>query len=52
VRELYGVRWSPWNQFRLRGSIGTLKLIRPALPGRFREIVPARIAARRVGAAA
>jgi uncharacterized protein (DUF2236 family) len=52
LRAAYGVRWNPAKELRLRGSLHTLKLIRPALPARFREIVPARVAARRaVGAA-
>src|SRR6266516_4452646 len=29
MRDLYGIRWSPLKQFRLRGSIGTMKTIRP-----------------------
>jgi len=48
VRDLYGVRWGPTRQLRLRGSLRTLRLLRPALPGRLREIVPARMASRRV----
>jgi uncharacterized protein (DUF2236 family) len=52
LRQRFGVRWTPFRQFRLRGSIGTLKLVRPILPGRLREIVPARTARMRVSAAA
>ena len=52
MRDGYGVRWTPLKEFRLRGSIRSLKLIRPALPGRLREIMPARMAAERVAAAA
>jgi len=52
LRELYGIRWSPFKQFRLRGSIGTMRAIRPLLPGKIREVVPARMAERRVSAAA
>ena len=48
LRDAYGVRWGSLKQLRLRGSLRTLKLIRPALPVQIREIVPARIAARRV----
>jgi uncharacterized protein (DUF2236 family) len=48
IRELYGVRWSAAKELRLRGSIRTLKLVRPLLPGRFREVLPARAAARRL----
>jgi uncharacterized protein (DUF2236 family) len=48
LREQYGVRWNALREVELRGSIATLKLLRPALPPRIREIVPAREAARRV----
>jgi uncharacterized protein (DUF2236 family) len=48
LREAYGLRWGSLQELRLRGSLRTLKLIRPALPVQIREIVPARIAARRV----
>lgn len=48
LRQRYGVQWSPLKELRLRGSLKSLKLIRPTLPARFREIVPAREAARRV----
>jgi uncharacterized protein (DUF2236 family) len=48
LRSAFGVRWNSAKELRLRSSLRTLKLIRPALPGRFREIVPARLAARRV----
>jgi uncharacterized protein (DUF2236 family) len=51
LRGAYGVRWNAVRELRLRGSLRTLKLIRPALPDRIREIVPARVAARRVTAA-
>jgi uncharacterized protein (DUF2236 family) len=50
LRTHYGVRWSAFQEFRLRGSLRTLKLIRPAVPAYFREIVPARQAVRRVSA--
>jgi uncharacterized protein (DUF2236 family) len=52
LREMYAVRWSWTKEVRLRGSLRTLKLVRPALPGRFREVVPARMASDRVGAEA
>jgi uncharacterized protein (DUF2236 family) len=52
LRDLYGVRWSPAKELRLRTSLLALKLIRPALPVGLREIVPARAAARRVASAA
>jgi uncharacterized protein (DUF2236 family) len=49
LRRAYGVRWSWPDELQLRGSIGTLKLIRPLLPSQIREIFPARQAARRMG---
>jgi uncharacterized protein (DUF2236 family) len=52
LREQYGVRWSPAKELRLRGSLRTLKALRPVLPARFREIMPARSARLRVAAAA
>jgi uncharacterized protein (DUF2236 family) len=47
LRAKYGIRWNPLQELNLRGSLRTLKLIRPLLPGAVREIVPARQAARR-----
>jgi uncharacterized protein (DUF2236 family) len=52
LRSQYGVRWNPIRELNLRGSLRTLRLVRPALPERFREIMPARLARRRVAAAA
>jgi uncharacterized protein (DUF2236 family) len=49
LRRAYGVRWSWPDELQLRGSIGTLKLIRPLLPSQIRVIFPARQAARRMG---
>jgi uncharacterized protein (DUF2236 family) len=51
LRGQYGVRWGPLGEARLRGSLFAVKLIRPMIPARFREIVPAREAARRVSRA-
>jgi uncharacterized protein (DUF2236 family) len=51
LRTEYGVRWNPWREMRLRGSLRTLRLVRPFVPAQFREIVPARLADRRVAAA-
>jgi uncharacterized protein (DUF2236 family) len=48
LRELYGVRWNPVRELNLRGSLLSLRLIRPLLPRTYREIEPARLAARRV----
>jgi uncharacterized protein (DUF2236 family) len=51
LRSLYGVGWSGLRQLNLAGSLRALKLVRPLLPGRVREIFPARRAARRVAPA-
>jgi uncharacterized protein (DUF2236 family) len=50
LRRLYGIGWSPLREFRLRTSLRSLKLLRPLLPARFREILPARRAAGREAA--
>jgi len=47
LRTEYGVSWNAAKQLRLRTSLRSLKLIRPLLPARFREILPARRAAER-----
>jgi uncharacterized protein (DUF2236 family) len=52
LRSEYGVRWGALKRIRLAGSLRTLKVIRPFLPAYFREIYPARQAARRVAGAA
>jgi uncharacterized protein (DUF2236 family) len=52
LRTAYGVRWGPLEELRLRTSLRSLKLLRPLLPARFREILPARRAAERVSASA
>jgi uncharacterized protein (DUF2236 family) len=52
LRRMYGVGWNPLKELQLRGGVGTLKLIRPAIPTYFREIFPARQAVRRVAPAA
>lgn len=51
LRTAYGVRWSALRAVNLAGSLRTLKLIRPFLPGVVREIFPARQAAQRMAAA-
>jgi uncharacterized protein (DUF2236 family) len=48
LRAEYGIRWNPLKELRLRTSLRSLKLLRPLLPARFREILPARRAAERV----
>jgi uncharacterized protein (DUF2236 family) len=51
LRTQYGVRWNPLRQVKLTGSLRTLKLIRPFLPGTVREILPARQATGRMAPA-
>jgi uncharacterized protein (DUF2236 family) len=48
IRELYGFRWSGVRQRVLDANIATLRRIRPHLPDRFRLILPARVAQRRL----
>jgi uncharacterized protein (DUF2236 family) len=50
LREEYGVRWGPLQELRLRTSLRSLKAVRPLLPVRIRQILPARLAADRVAA--
>jgi uncharacterized protein (DUF2236 family) len=49
LRAEYGVRWGPAQELRLKTSLFSLRVLRPMLPPRFREILPARRAAERVG---
>ena len=48
LRAAYGVSWGRVDQLGLRGSLATVKVVRPLLPAAIREIFPARQAARRV----
>lgn len=50
LRAAYGIRWSALREANHRGSLATLKLVRPALPVQVRQIVPARRAVLRVRA--
>lgn len=50
IRELYGVRWSPVREAALRASVTALRAARPAIPRRFRWILPAQVAFRRTAA--
>lgn len=52
LRERFGVRWSPVRELRLRSSLRTLRVLRPVIPYRFREILAAQKARRRVAQAA
>lgn len=40
LREAYGLRWSRTRELALRASLRSLRLVRPALPARFRFIAP------------
>jgi uncharacterized protein (DUF2236 family) len=48
IREQYGVTWNPPKELALRGTLRWLRLFRPAIPSRFRHIMPAQDAMRRV----
>jgi uncharacterized protein (DUF2236 family) len=48
IREQYGVRWNASRELALRGTLRWLRLFRPAIPTRFRHIMPAQDAQRRV----
>jgi uncharacterized protein (DUF2236 family) len=50
LRSGYGVRWNAAKEAWLRSSLRGLRMVRPFLPGPMREIMPARLAARRVAA--
>ena len=50
IRSLYGVRWDPAREVALRASLRWLRLFRPAIPPRFRHIMPAQQAVHRVAA--
>jgi uncharacterized protein (DUF2236 family) len=52
LRRAYGVRWNAFQEIATRGSLFTLRLIRPHLPVYFREVFPARQAAIRLAQAA
>jgi uncharacterized protein (DUF2236 family) len=49
LREGYGFRWSRLGDLALRANLGTLRIVRPAVPERWRWIVPARRAMARRG---
>ena len=48
IRRLYGYRWGPARQRALDVSLAVLKRVRPWLPPRFRYVLPARVARRRL----
>jgi uncharacterized protein (DUF2236 family) len=47
LRDMYGIRWGPPQQAVLRATLAALRVGRPAIPRRFRWILPAQIAHRR-----
>ena len=49
LRRGYGVRWNPAKEATMRANLRFVRLMRPAIPPRFRYILPAHEAARRVG---
>jgi uncharacterized protein (DUF2236 family) len=50
LRAMYGVRWGPARSAALRVSLAALRVGRPAIPRRFRWILPAQQAAARLAA--
>jgi uncharacterized protein (DUF2236 family) len=48
IRDGYGVTWNPAKEVTLRATLRWLRLVRPALPPRYRYIMPAQEAERRV----
>ena len=48
LREQYGVRWNVARELALRGTLRWLRTVRPLIAGRFRVIMPAAEAERRV----
>lgn len=50
LRAMYGVTWGPGRAAALRASLAALRLGRPAIPRRFRWILPAQQAAARLAA--
>lgn len=52
LRAQYGMRWNPAKDLALRATLRWLRTVRPIIPPRFRLIMPAVEAERRVRAAA
>lgn len=50
LRSMYGVRWGPGRSVALRASLAALRAGRPAIPRRFRWIMPAQLAVDRLAA--
>jgi uncharacterized protein (DUF2236 family) len=49
LRDQYGVRWNPVKEAAMRANLRAVRVLRPAIPSRFRYILPAHQAARRIG---
>ena len=49
LRRGYGVRWNPAKEAAMRANLRFVRLLRPVIPPKFRYILPAHQAARRVG---
>jgi uncharacterized protein (DUF2236 family) len=49
LRTAYGVRWNPAKEAIMRANLRMVRVLRPAIPPRFRYILPAHEAARRAG---
>jgi uncharacterized protein (DUF2236 family) len=47
LRHMYGISWGPLREGALRATLRSLRLFRPAIPRRFRWILPAQQALRR-----
>jgi uncharacterized protein (DUF2236 family) len=49
LRSGYGISWNPVKEATLRANLRAVRFLRPAIPPRFRYILPAHQAARRLG---
>jgi uncharacterized protein (DUF2236 family) len=49
LRAGFGVRWNPAKEAAMRANLRVVRTLRPAIPPRFRYILPAHEAARRAG---
>jgi uncharacterized protein (DUF2236 family) len=52
LREQYGIRWNAGKEAALGASLRLLRVARPAIPVRYRHILPAQMAARRLSLSA
>jgi uncharacterized protein (DUF2236 family) len=50
IRAMYGIRWNAAREMALRATLRWLRFFRPAIPPRFRHIMPAQHAVHRVAA--